>query len=109
MALLPFLPIILICFLFSLIFSFKKRWLPGHFFKIFFKIKLSTNLLNLMFFGEIYWAPWSKLFLRLNFLFDALPPAPLALSYTSTIYFLLRWFAIVAPDMPEPITAIFIK
>ena len=43
--------------------------------------------------------------LSLNLLKELLPPTPLAFSKTLTEYFLFNLLDIVAPDIPDPITA----
>ena len=47
--------------------------------------------------------PWSNPWFLFNLLNEDLPPGPRALSKTFTEFFLFKRFAIVDPEIPDPI------
>ena len=105
MSLLPLTPINLVCFLSLFTLSFKNSWLPFQYLMTLFFISLLVKDLNSLDLGDKYWRPWSKPILPLNLLKELLPPTPLAFSKTLTENFLFNLLDIVAPDIPDPITA----
>ena len=67
-----------------------------------FFMRVLVSDLNSFDLGDKYWRPWSNPIFPSYLLKELLPPAPFALSYKQSLYFLFKKFAIVDPDIPDP-------